>query len=323
MSNLLISTAGRRVNLVKSFVKAIRRHNINSKVFVSDYEPLRNSPAAHFSDDFFEVGNISEKNYIQKLILNCKKYKIKIIIPTIDTELRILSKNIKLFNDNDIVVVLSEYKLIQKFSDKVISDKFFKNLGINTPKIYKSEFKFPVFLKPNKGSNSKGVYIAKNINQIKPEDLDSKSILKMEYIDDEYYDEYTIDMYYDRSSNLVSAVPRIRLKVVGGESNQGITKKDEVLEFVKYKFRTLKGAVGCITLQIFKNKRKSNDIIAIEINPRFGGGYPFSLNAGADFADFIVREYFLEEKLLYNEDWIENCLNLRYETEVFFKYVKK
>ena len=167
--NILISTAGRRVKLVQSFVNAVKRCKIKSKVFTSDYEPLKNSPAAHFSDHYFEVGNISDKNYITELIILCKKYGIKIIIPTIDTELKLLSKNIKLFNKNKIEVIVSKISLVEKFADKIISDKFFRSLEIATPKIYniKEKFEFPIFLKPNLGSNSKGVYIAKNINQIK------------------------------------------------------------------------------------------------------------------------------------------------------------
>ena len=75
---------------------------------------------------------------------------------------------------------------------------------------------------------------------------------------------------------------------------------------------------GCITLQVFSNKNTDDDIIGIEINPRFGGGYPFSLNAGANFPDYIIREYLMNEKLEYEEKWTNNCLNLRYENEIFF-----
>jgi len=123
-------------------------------------------------------------------------------------------------------------------------------------------------------------------------------------------------MYYDKNSILKCAVPRIRLKVVGGESNQGVTKKNKVLDFVLEKFNFLEGAFGCITLQVFSNKLIPLDIIGIEINPRFGGGYPFSLNAGANFPEFIIREYILNQKIDYFENWKDNCLNIRYENEI-------
>ena len=106
------------------------------------------------------------------------------------------------------------------------------------------------------------------------------------------------------------------MKIVGGESNQGITKKNKVLDFVINKFSFIGGAVGCLTLQLFSNKSNLEDIVAIEINPRFGGGYPFSYNAGADFPNLIIREYLLNDKLSYFDDWKDNCLNIRYENEI-------
>ena len=66
----------------------------------------------------------------------------------------------------------------------------------------------------------------------------------------------------------------------------------------------------------FSNKSNPGDIIGIEINPRFGGGYPFSLNAGANFPEFIIREYILNEQIEYFDKWKDNCLNIRYENEI-------
>ena len=194
---------------------------------------------------------------------------------------------------------------------------FFNSLNVKTPIIFtKDAIKYPVFLKPLNGSNSKGIYKADNIKEIKPSDLESHNMMLLEYLDNTIYDEYTIDLYYDKNSNLKCAVPRIRLKVVGGESNQGVTRKNEVLEYVINKFNFLEGAFGCLTLQVFSKKSNPSDIFGIEINPRFGGGYPFSLNAGANFPEFIIREYILNEQIEYFDKWKDNCLNLRYENEV-------
>ena len=201
--------------------------------------------------------------------------------------------------------------------DKITTNTFFNSLNIRTPIIFgKENLKFPVFLKPLKGSNSKGIYKADNIKEIKPSDLESDNMMILENIDDAIYDEYTIDLYYDKNSSLKCAVPRIRLKVVGGESNQGITKKNEVLDFVKDRFKFIDGAIGCLTLQLFSKKYNPIEVIGIEINPRFGGGYPFSLNAGANFPEFIIREYLLDEQVDYFDAWKDNCLNIRYENEI-------
>ena len=53
----------------------------------------------------------------------------------------------------------------------------------------------------------------------------------------------------------------------------------------------------------------------IEINPRFGGGYPLTYFSGANFAKYLIKDY-LDEKLSYFEDWKENLVMLRFDAEV-------
>ena len=315
--NILITSAGRRVSLVKAFINAAKKLNTKSKVFITDLNPNRMSSASFFADKSFKIGFFSDSNYVSDLLKICRDNKVGIIIPTIDTELLLYSKSKHFFEEHGIQIIVSEIELIKTLRNKIMTNNFFNNLNINTPTIYnKKNLVFPVFLKPLDGSNSNGIYKADNINEIKPSDLDSTNMMILENIDCKFYDEYTVDLYYDKSSSLKCVVPRIRLKVVGGESYRGITKKNEVLDFVKDRFNFIDGAIGCLTLQVFSNKNNPKEIIGIEINPRFGGGYPFSLNAGANFPEFILREYLLNEKITFFDDWKHNCLNLRFTDEV-------
>ena len=314
--NILITSAGRRVSLINAFKMVSKQLDTSSKIFITDLDLVR-SPASYFADDSFKIGFFNDPSYISDLLAICLKNKISIIIPTLDTELILLANSKSLFNDNGIDIVISDITLIEILRDKISTNTFFNSLNIKTPTIFnKNNMVFPVFLKPLNGSNSKGIYKAENINEIKPSDLESKNMMILENIDNTIYDEYTIDLYYDKNSFLKCIVPRIRLKVVGGESNQGITKKNEVLDFVKDRFNFIEGAIGCLTLQVFSRKSKPSDIIGIEINPRFGGGYPFSLNAGANFPEYIIREYILNEQIEYFDRWKNNCLNIRYENEI-------
>jgi len=316
MKNILVTSAGRRVSLIKAFRKSIKLLKTNSKVFITDLD-IKTSPASYFADNSFQIGYFKDPNYIDNLLDICLSNNISVVIPTLDTELILLAKSKTLFKASGIDIIISDLKLIEILRDKITTNTFFNSLKIKTPIIFnKDNMTFPIFLKPLNGSNSKGVYKADNIKEIKPSDLESKNMMILENIDNTIYDEYTIDLYYDKNSSIKCIVPRIRLKVVGGESNQGITKKNEVLDFVKDRFSFLEGAFGCLTLQVFSNKLNSLDIIGIEINPRFGGGYPFSLNAGANFPEFIIREYILNEQIEYFDKWKDNCLNIRYENEI-------
>ena len=316
MINILITSAGRRVSLIKAFKEVSKKLKLKSKVFITDLNP-NIAPSSYFADDSFKIGLFTDSDYINNLLEICLKNEISILIPTLDTELILLAKSKSLFNANGINIIISDLKLIKILRDKITTNTFFNSLKIKTPIIFnKDNMKFPVFLKPLNGSNSKGIYKADSIKEIKPSDLESENMMILENIDNTVYDEYTIDMYYDKNSSLKCVVPRIRLKVVGGESNQGVTKKNEVLDYVKDRFTFLDGAIGCLTLQVFSNKLNPIEIIGIEINPRFGGGYPFSLNAGANFPEFIIREYILNEQIEYFDKWKNNCINIRYENEI-------
>lgn len=74
--------------------------------------------------------------------------------------------------------------------------------------------------------------------------------------------------------------------------------------------------MGCICLQVFYNP-ETEDVVGIEINPRFGGGYPQSYAAGANFPELLIREYFGKEKIEYFEDWKDNLIMLRYDDAIF------
>ena len=245
------------------------------------------------------------------------KNKISLVIPTIDSELKLLASNKDLFTNNKINLIISSPELIDICSDKEKSKLIFEKLKIRYPKIQnRNSIKFPVFVKPKFGSNSKGIYEARGIDDIPLNHLKSNNYIFQELIDNNLYDEYTLDLFFNKKGLLVCCVPRIRLKVVGGESNQGITKKKKFIKLLKEKFKSINGFKGCITLQLFVNKKDDNDIYGIEINPRFGGGYPFSYNAGANFPKMILDEYIHKKELKYSENWISNCINIRYEKEI-------
>jgi len=317
-NNILITSAGHRVSLVRIFQKTVQEKGLGSLVFTTDMYPEL-SPASKVSDQSFQVPAVSDPSYIGYLIEICQLYQITLIIPTIDTELLVLAQNLNLFVQQGIQVVLSDKVLIESCRNKKRTIELFDQLGINYPKHYpKKAVEFPLFIKPISGSLSQNLHVFYQASDFNARDFSEEDFVFMEYFDKSLYQEFTIDAYYDKHNQLVMAVPRERIQVRAGEISKGVTRKNEVLHWVKNKMSFLAGARGCLTIQVFLNL-ESKEIFGIEINPRFGGGYPLSYQAGANYAALIIEEYMGNLSFVYSEEWEENTLMLRYDDEIIVR----
>lgn len=246
----------------------------------------------------------------------CLNNQINIVIPTIDTELLKLSKNKALFKENNIDIIISSDEFIRNCRDKRKTHNLFNNLNIRSPQEYsKSTPIFPLFIKPYDGSRSVDIYFIEKKENITNYHYDNDKLMFLEYIDKKKHTEFTIDLYYDKNSELKCVVPRERIEVRSGEVSKGITRKNLLVDFLFYNMKVVKGARGCLTMQVFLNNN-NEDIIGIEINPRFGGGYPLTYKAGGNYSRWIIEEYLLGKKIAICNDWEDNLLMLRYDEEI-------
>ena len=315
MNNILITSAGRRVQLVRAFQSELKKIYPTSKVFTAEVNPEWSS-ACRISDSYFTIPRVDNNNYVNSIIELCIKNNIKVVIPTIDTELLVLSKSKELFLLNNIHLVLSDFNFVSNCRDKRQTNILFKELDIKTPiSIDKNNPIFPLFIKPFDGSLSKDIYLIKEKEELTDSLLNNPKLMFMEYIDPLKFYEYTIDAYYDRRSILKCLVPRKRIEVRGGEISKGRTERLDFYDILKRKLNFIEGAIGCLTIQVFIGK-VTKEIIGIEINPRFGGGFPLSYAAGANYPEYIIREYLLNESVPFNDNWVENRVMLRYDSEV-------
>lgn len=314
MKNVLVLSAGRRVELVESFFKEINIRKYNIKVFATDINPEFSS-ACKIIKNYFPTIKAEDPNYIDFLLEKSKLYNIGMIIPTIDTELLTLSQNIELFRSYGIHIIISNQYLIKTFGDKRLTFNFFKNLNLKCPLIYKKEkLKFPCFAKPYSGSSSNGCIKINKKEDLSISILDNDKLMFTEFIGDEFT-EYTVDMYFNQFGQLKCLVPRERLEVRSGEISKGITRKNYVYDYLLTHFKNFEGARGCITVQLFYNSR-TKQIYFIEVNPRFGGGFPLSYSANANYPGWLLDEYFLNHEIKFFDNWKKNLLMLRYDSKV-------
>ena len=315
-SNIIITSAGQRVSLVKDFQETLRRFFPDGKVYTTDMNP-RLAPAAYVSDGCFEVPRCTSEDYIESLLAICLGNDIGLIVPTIDTELAVLAANKDVFIKQGIYVSVSDYDFVMMCRDKRNTGAFFEKNGIRVPKpIDKYHPTFPLFAKPYDGSLSTNLHYIKTAEELTDEILNDPKLLFMECIDKEKYKEYTVDMYYGRDHRVKCIVPRERIKIRAGEINKGLTEKNPLASYLLERLETIEGCVGCICIQLFLNP-ETDDVVGIEINPRFGGGYPQTYAAGGNYPEYLIREYFLGEEIEYFDGWKDHLLMLRYDDAVY------
>lgn len=310
IKNILITSAGRRVSLVKNFQETLKQFNKKGKVFTTDMNPALSS-ACQVSDGYMKVPRVTDKEYLHILKEYCMKNDISMVVPTIDTELHILSKAKENFLRDGIFLAISSNEICETFYLKDSTEKFFVKHGFDTPKSITDILtcSYPIFAKLNNSSCSIGAQIVYT-PEIAKELRQNSNYVFQEFIQG---DEFTVDTFIDRNGDVIAIVPRQRLEVRAGEVSKAKTVKDaRIIKAIKELCSKLEGAYGCITIQLF---RTDDRIVFIEINPRFGGGYPLSLRAGANFAEFLIKDY-LGMSLTYSEEWLDNTLMLRYDGEV-------
>ncbi|TDQ31159.1 ATP-grasp domain-containing protein [Zeaxanthinibacter enoshimensis] len=317
--NILITSAGRRVSLVRSFQKELQKIFPGGKVVAADANPVE-AAACHVADDAFKVPYLNDSEYINILIRECKRREISLLIPTIDTELAVLSRHKGELESQGIKTVIATEAFISKCRDKRVIHQFFRDHNIAVAKEYsKEDYTLPMFIKPSDGSRSVDTYLIRKQEELKDYHFNNDKLMFLEYLDHDLFDEYTCDLYYDKNHRLKCAVPRKRLEVRDGEVNKGLTERGIMVDFLRNHLSYIEGAVGCLTSQFFKHKQ-TQEIYGIEINPRFGGGFPLTYLAGANYPKWIIEEYLQDKNIDENFDcWEDRLLMLRYDDEILVR----
>lgn len=304
--NILFTCAGRRNYLLQYFKEAL---NGEGKVIAADMQ--RSAPAMAVADEAYIVPGVYDKNYINNLKDICKKEQIKSLISLNDLELPILAAAKNSFYKAGVKPIISEEKVIDVCFDKHQTVMFGETINLNNPKTYitlrqaitalnKGILKFPVIVKPRWGSASIGIetpesleelHLAYDLVKIKlsrsnlfeasKADPD-RAILIQEKINGT---EYGLDVLNDFDGMPVQVYVKEKLAMRAGETDKAVLRNKPELEKLGFCIGESLGHIGNLDCDIFERNGK---YYLLEMNPRFGGGYPFSHLAGANYPAAIL-----------------------------------
>lgn len=314
MKNVLLLSVGRRVELAQIFLREVKKRDSNARVFAVDLDP-DHSAVCQIVDRAYAAPRVTDLRYLEFVLGLCIENDIGLVVPTIDTELLVLAESREMFDAIGVILVISSLSFVRHCRDKRLTIDVFNALDIDSPSLYeRDKLQFPCFAKPYDGSCSVGAKKIEAVDQLTPDLLSDKKMIFMELIGSDY-SEYTVDTYFDRQGTMRCLVPRKRIEVRAGEVSKGITQKKNVYNHLLPRLKKVKGARGCITIQVFLRDEPQN-ILGLEINPRFGGGFPLTYSAGANFVGWLLDEYLLDKEVPFYDQWEENLLMLRYDAKV-------
>jgi len=299
---ILFTSVGRRVELIQAFHSAAERVGISLQIWGADITDT--APALFFCDKMIRVCKIMEPEYIPQLLAVCEREHIDALIPTIDTDLLILSQNKDKFAKISTRVIVSDEEKIQICRDKRFTAGYFNSVGLQSPLTiddYLHNAGYPAFIKPKNGSSSVFAHKVNNFEELKAYTKQVPDYIIQPFIDGI---EYTVDIFCDFEGNPIYITPRVRLAVRSGEVLKTEICQDEmIIAEMKQLLADFKPC-GAITVQLIRQNETNQDYY-IEINPRFGGGAPLSMRAGANSAVALLR-LLLGEKIGYTHFAAEN-----------------
>lgn len=313
MTNILITSASRKVSLVKSFKKVLE--NRGGKVVVGDSSPF--SASFFFADEFCLLPPDYSSDFLNEILEICGKHKISLIIPTRDEELPIFSENKELLEKAGVKVMVADKKIIEICQDKIMFSQFCQENGFDCPKTYSlldiknNNFKFPLFLNEKKSKASKNAFKANNKEELDFYIKTAQQPIIQEYITAK---EYTVDLFADFDGKVISVVPRERIKVFGGESFVSKTFKNQEIINKTMELAEKLGLVGHNTIQCFFDGKT---VKFIEVNPRYGGGANLSFEAGANTPEFLIKIIEGEKVNEIIGDFKDDLVMLRYTDDFF------
>lgn len=317
--SLLFTCVGRRVELLQAFRAAARRLNVPLRLVGVDSDPT--APALSCVDEPVIVPRASEAGYMPTVLAAIQSQRAAALIPTTDTDLRVISQHRDAIARSGCVPLIGEASVIDMCRDKLLTYAHLRRHHIDTPETFTPDElrtlptkRFPLFIKPRTGSAS--VWVHKIENEL---DLDYYLRHVRDPIIQDYVAgvEHTLDVYVGLSGVPRCVVPRARWQVRSGEVSKGVVVKDlGIMDAGKRLVETLGTSVrGIVTLQCIVTPE--HRIRFIEINPRFGGGAPLAIAAGADFPAWILQELRGDSPAITFDGFRHGLCMLRYDWSVF------
>lgn len=305
MINILLTCAGRRNYLVDYFRQALAGRG---QILASD--AVASAPALQEADQAFLVPTVTDPDYFDILLEICREHRVRLLFSLNDLELPLLARQRDRFLAVGTIPVVSSPTVVDLCFDKLATWNFLQEIGVPAPLTFvtlaeteaalsRSELTFPLVVKPRWGTASFGIDYPES-----PEEMaltwelgrlrlqrsfllaasgdKDRCLIAQEKIAGT---EYGLDVVNDLEGRYVTTFVKRKLAMRSGETDKAVTVSHPVLEAVGRRIGEALGHIGNLDCDVFVDGER---YWVLELNPRFGGGYPFTHRAGANLPAALI-----------------------------------
>lgn len=300
-STVLLTSVGRRNYLIEYF------NNIDCGIKTVAIDSDQTAPGLQSAHHSYTVPKFSSDEYIPVLIDICSHHEVDMLICLHDYELMVISSHMEEIESVGVEAIIPPQDVVSTCLDKLNTYQILSSIGIKVPESFTSvseavsrvdsgETEFPFVLKPRFGSSSKHLEIVSNVEELR---YQYRNLSKMadytgecqsEILVEEYLHgaEYNIDVINDLNGGNVVNVPKRKISMRSGETEKAEIVSNKGLDQIGSVLAEHFQHPGNMDVDVIKHNQ---DWKVIDINPRFGGGYPFTHKAGVDLPTAIVDWY--------------------------------
>ena len=313
-----MSSAGRRVELMSLLREDAKRLGLQPRIVATDTNPMV-APACLAADVSYVVPPTSDKWFIASLVDICRKEGVRLLIPTIDAELQPLARDRAALVEQGVLLNISNLASLVVAHDKAKTACVLSRAGIVVPRTAStreviaepSSWKWPVIVKPTSGSSSIGVSQVGSVSELEILEEVRSDLIVQEFVRGP---EFTVNVFVDDAGRCRSIVPHFRREVRAGEVSKAITVKNAALADIARKIvKAIPGFFGAICFQAIVG---ADGPAVLEINARFGGGFPIAHRAGARFTQWLI-EIAAGLPSSISGEWMDGVWMLRYDNAIY------
>ncbi len=315
--NILFTCIGRRVVLVRAFRRALESLGLKGSLVGTDQTAAASAMQVVDTAEVMPAANTL--HYIPKLRELVTRHSIRLIVPLTDLDLRTLARHAEEFAQSNCRVMIGPENVIAAVRDKLAFNELIRKAGLKSIRSmdlrdFRRQPFFPAFVKPLNGSAAVGSGRVDNEREmIAHVATFGNRLLVQDYVPGQ---EFTIDVFCRRDGVVCAAVPRQRLMIRAGEVEKSLTVNDpELIETAVRLTAQMPGMWGVFNIQC--RRPIGGEPRIFEVNARFGGGVPLSIQAGVDLPRMVVMEALGQKVPLMLGQFTDKLLMLRYDDAVF------